>query len=577
MHVELPYLREIIVFLVVAGLLVPLVRRLDISPVLGFLCAGLIVGPFGMGRLVGEIPALRWMLITDVEGVRNIAEWGVVFLLFTIGLELSIPRLWAMRRLVFGLGAAQVLVTGAVIAAIAWALGIGAPSATIIGFALALSSTAIVVQLLTERMSLSGPVGRTSFGILLFQDLAVVPILFLVTVLGAGSAEPLPLSFAFAVGQAALVIALILIVGRLIVRPVFRFVGGAESREFFMAAALLAIMGTAVLTSLAGLSLALGAFLAGLLFADTEYRHQINSDIEPFKGLLLGLFFMSVGMSLDVAAMLGRIEWVLLAVAALLALKAAIIFLLALIFRIRLPVALESALLLAQGGEFAFVITAAALALGLLAPATTQFALLVVVVTMFLTPPIAGLARRIGRHVEARRAEKEEEGSSDFEASGHVVIAGFGRVGQMLGEILDSQRIPYVAVEHDTDRVAKFRNSGAPVHYGDAGDEHVLAHVGVERARAFVSTMDEADCAEEAVRAIQRRWPHVQVYARARDLEHGGRLRELGARQIIPETAEASLQLSEALLGGIGFPDEAARQIVSDLRAALLSGGEIPD
>lgn len=567
---ELPYLREILVFLAVAGLVVPLVRRLGISPVLGFLVAGLVVGPHGLGRLAGEWPVLRTILITDTEGVAVIAEWGVVFLLFTIGLELSIPRLWSMRRLVFGLGSAQVLVSAAAIGAIAWAFGNGTIAATIAGLALALSSTAIVVQLLIEKMRLSAPVGRTSFGILLFQDLAVVPILFLVTVLGAATAEPLPLSFAIAIGQAAAVIAAILVVGRLIVRPVFRFVGGPENREFFMAAALLAIVGTAVITSLAGLSLALGAFLAGLLFADTEYRHQINSDIEPFKGLLLGLFFLSVGMTLDLGAVFGQLQWVLLSVAGLLVLKAAIVLGLALLFRTRFPVALESALLLAQGGEFAFVITGAALALGLLDPAFTQFLLSVVVTTMFLTPPIAAGARRLGAWLEGRRMEEEEKEAGDFEASDHVVIAGFGRVGEMLARLLDQQRIPYLAVDRDPDRVARFREAGAPVHYGDAGDEHVLAQFNLERARAFVSTMDEADCAEHAVAAVRRRWPDLPVFARARDPEHGAKLRDLGAREVIPETTEASLQLGESLLGGLGFPDEAARQTISDLRAASL-------
>ena len=572
MHAGLPYLREIVVFLAVAGLIVPLVRRLNLSPVLGFLCAGLLVGPHGLGRLVGEAPLLRWVLITDTDGVARIAEWGVVFLLFTIGLELSLPRLWAMRRLVFGLGAAQVVVTAAAIGGTGWALGLDGVTATIVGLALALSSTAIVVQLLTEKLRLSTSVGRTAFGVLLFQDLAVVPILFLVGVLGAESAGPLPVSFAIAVGQAALVIGLILVVGRLIVRPVFRFVGGARSREFFMAAALLAVVGTAILTSAAGLSLALGAFLAGLLFADTEYRHQINSDIEPFKGLLLGLFFMSVGMTLDLAALAGEFLWMLLAVAGLLALKATILFALARLLRVPARAAAESALLLAQGGEFAFVIGAAALGYGLLDPPLVQFLLLVVVTTMFLTPPLAALARRLGRQLEVRAMVEAERHVPAVEARDHVVIAGFGRVGRLLAELLEQERIDYVAIDCDADNVARLRDMGAPVHYGDAGDEHVLAHLGLDHARAFVSTIDEADHAEQAVDAVHRRWPHAVVFARARDPEHAGRLRRLGAAAVIPETTEASLQLGEALLAGIGVPAEAARQIVDDIRAASFAG-----
>jgi CPA2 family monovalent cation:H+ antiporter-2 len=473
-----------------------------------------------------------------------------------------------MRRLVFGLGGAQVALTAALIGAGAWMLGSDRPAAAIIGLALALSSTAIVVQLLTEKLRLSTPVGRTCFGVLLFQDLAVVPILFLVTVLGTQSQEPLALSFALALGQAVLVIALILLVGRLIVRPVFRLIGGTENREFFMAAALLAIIGTAVLTSAAGLSLALGAFLAGLLFADTEYRHQINSDIEPFKGLLLALFFMSVGMTLDVGALVGLAGWVLLAAAGLIAVKAALVLALARLFRASPAVAAESALLLGQGGEFGFVIGAAALALGLLSPETTQFLLLTVVLTMFLTPPIAAVARQLGRRIEARAMEHEEKQVPDVELRDHVVIGGFGRVGQMLGALMEAERIPYVAVDHDAERVAHFRDEGAPVHYGDAADEHLLAHVGLAHAQAFVSTMDEADAAEHAIAAIRRRWPELPVFARARDPEHARKLRRLGVAAVIPETTEASLQLGEALLAGIGIPEEAARQMVEEIRAA---------
>ena len=571
MSVELPYLREILVFLAVAGLVVPLARQARLSPVLAFLFAGLLVGPHGLGRLAAEAPALRWLLISDIEGVRRIAEWGVVFLLFTIGLELSLPRLWAMRRLVFGLGGAQVTVTAAAIGTIAWLLGSGGPAAIIIGLALALSSTAIVMQLLTEKLRLSTPVGRTTFGVLLFQDLAVVPILFLVTVFGAQTAEPLALSFAVAVGQAVLVIGVILVLGRLIIRPVFRIVGGARNREFFMAAALLAIIGTALLTSVAGLSLALGAFLAGLLFADTEYRHQINSDIEPFKGLLLGLFFMSVGMTLDLAALAEQLAWVMLAAAALIALKAALVYLLASVARASPAVSLESALLLGQGGEFAFVIGTASLALGLLSPATTQFLLLTVVVTMFLTPPIAAVARMAGRRLEARAMERQEREVPDVELKDHVVIGGFGRVGQMLGALLEAERIAYAAVDHDAERVARFRNQGAPVHYGDAAAEHVLAHVGLGQARAFASTIDEADSAERAIAAIRRRWPDLPVFARARDPNHAATLRRLGAAAVIPETTEASLQLGEALLAGIGIPKEAARQMVDEIRTATFT------
>lgn len=334
MHPEIPYLREIIIFLVAAGLVVPLVRRAGISPVLGFLFVGLIIGPYGVGRLVGETPILEYLVIADIEGVSRVAELGVIFLLFTIGLELSVAQLWGMRRLVFGLGTAQVTVSALAIGIITYLLGISLVAAAIFGLCLALSSTALIMQLLTETRRLGASAGRSSFGILLLQDLAVVPILFFVGVTGATVEGSLALAAIRAIVEAMLVIGAIFLIGRIIVRPLLQFVGGTGSREVFMAAVVLLVFATAALTAKAGLSMALGAFLAGLLFAGTEYRHQIASDIEPFKGLLLGLFFISVGMSLDILAVRDNMGWILLCVIGLLTLKAAIIYTLARIWRL---------------------------------------------------------------------------------------------------------------------------------------------------------------------------------------------------------------------------------------------------
>jgi CPA2 family monovalent cation:H+ antiporter-2 len=567
---HISYLRELILFLAAAGLVMPVVRRLKISPVLGFLCIGLAIGPSGLGRFAAEVPAINHFVVPDVEGVRRIAEFGVVFLLFTIGLELSLSQLWAMRHLVFGLGTAQVAVSALAIGVIAHAFGHSFAAATILGLSLALSSTAVVVQLLTERLQLSTPVGRVSFGVLLFQDLAVVPILFLVGVLGTEAQGSLSAAALQAFGKAFLVIAMILAIGRIIVRPLLRFVGGAGSRELFMAAVLLLILGTGVLTAEAGLSMALGAFLAGLLFAGTEYRHQINSDIEPFKGLLLGLFFISVGMSLDLAAVWADLGWVALSVAGLVLIKSAILFGLALSFRLPAPVALEAGLLLGQGGEFAFVVVAAALAVGLLAPAAAQFILLVVVVTMFLTPLLARLGRLLADRA-ARRFGRAYQHDAIPDAEGHVVIGGFGRVGQMLGRLLEAQRIPYVALDTDPDLVAAMRAEGAPVFFGDASQPEVVAHLGMDRAIAFATTMDEPGSGEWIVANVSRTWPHLPVFARARDPEHARRLKACGAVGVVPETTEASLQLGENLLVGIGIPEDAARRIVDEQRNALAS------
>ncbi len=565
MHPEIPYLRETIIFLIAAGLVVPLVRKAGISAVLGFLFVGLIIGPFGVGRLVGETPVLELMVIADVEGVSRFAELGVIFLLFTIGLELSVAQLWGMRRLVFGFGTMQVTISALVIGAIAYAFGNSLVAATIFGLCLALSSTALVMQLLTESRRLSTPTGRASFGVLLLQDLAVVPILFFVGIAGATIQGSLALAALQAIGEAVLVIALIFIIGRIAVRPFLRFVGGTGNREVFMAAVILLVLITAALTAIAGLSMALGAFLAGLLFAGTEYRHQIASDIEPFKGLLLGLFFISVGMSLDILAVWANIQWVLLSALGLLVIKGLIVFALARAYRLPKDVAAETAILMSQGGEFAFVVIAAALSFSLLDQGNAQFMLLVVIVTMFLTPLLAIAGRRLGDMLRQRDAQNGEVPAT-IDNEHPVIIGGFGRVGRLLAQLLEEQRIPYIAIDSDPDLVAIERAKGAAIFFGDASQPDLLKHLGIERAAAFATTMNTPEAADHVIKTIHRDWPHIPIIARASDVPHAESLRASGARSAVPETVEASLELCEQLLSNIGFPQEAARSIVDDQR-----------
>lgn len=565
MHPEIPYLRETIIFLVAAGLVVPLFRKAGISAVLGFLFVGLVIGPYGVGRLVGETPILELMVIADVEGVSRFAELGVIFLLFTIGLELSVAQLWGMRRLVFGFGTAQVTISALVIGAIAYAFGNNLVAATIFGLCLALSSTALVMQLLTETRRLSTSAGRASFGVLLLQDLAVVPILFFVGIAGATIQGSLALAALQAIGEAVLVIALIFLIGRIAVRPFLRFVGGTGSREVFMAAVILLVLITAALTALAGLSMALGAFLAGLLFAGTEYRHQIASDIEPFKGLLLGLFFISVGMSLDILAVWADIQWVLLAALGLLAIKGTILFALARAYRLPKDVAAETAILMSQGGEFAFVVIAAALSFALLDPDIAQFMLLVVIVTMFLTPLLAIIGKHVGEILRQREAKNGEVPTS-IDDEHPVIIGGFGRVGRLLAQLLDEQRIPYIAIDSDPDLVATQRAKGAAIFFGDASQPELLQHLGIAKAAAFATTMNAPEAADHVIKAVHKDWPHIPIIARACDVPHAEALRASGARSAVPETVEASLELCEQLLTNIGFPQEAARSIVDDQR-----------
>lgn len=569
MHVDTLDLREVMVFLFAAGIVVPLVRQLRISPVFGFLLVGLAIGPHGLARFVDAAPWLSYFLITDLEGVRPLAELGVVFLLFIIGLELSLDRLWAMRHLVFGLGGAQIVLTGSLIAVIASFFENTLAASVVLGASFALSSTAIVMQLLSENRRLGTSTGHTTFAILLCQDLAVLPILFLVGAFAAQSNGPVLGAFAWAIGQALIAVAAILSIGRLIIRPVFRFVGSTASREMFLAFVLLVIVGTAIGTQQAGMSMALGAFLAGLLFSETEYRHEIQIDIEPFKGLLLGLFFVTVGMSIDLGEFAAKPVWLMLSVLGLYLIKCPIVYVLARWFGQPTPVALEAGLLLGQGGEFGFLVIGLAYGLDLLPNETAQFMLIVIGLTMIATPPVSHFARRIARALEERDADRGlEDAQLAVDLSGHVIVVGYGRIGQMLGSVLDGVNVPHVGLDIDARLVARYHADGAGVFFGDARRPDILRRFGVDRAAALVVTMDSPEAAEQVVGIVRRNWPQLVIYARARDRAHAARLKACGASDVIPETIEASLQLSEIVLMGVDVPDEAARNIINERRQA---------
>jgi Kef-type K+ transport system membrane component KefB/voltage-gated potassium channel Kch len=507
----------------------------------------------------------------------------VVFLLFMIGLELSFERLTAMRGLVFGLGGAQVALCGIAIGLIAYAFGNTAQAAVLIGACLALSSTAIVLQLLIETGRLATPSGRASFSVLLFQDLAVVPILFLANIFGASEGGGIVSGLAMAIVEAVVVIGLIVLVGRIIIRPLFHSVGAAKSRELFMAVVLLAIIGTAVLTERAGLSLALGAFLAGLLLAETEYRHQIEVDVEPFKGLLLGLFFLSVGMSLDLGGIASDPLRIVASVIGLYALKTAITYILARLAGLPREVAVETALLLGQGGEFAFVVLSLALSLGVVTAPVVQFILVVTILSMLITPPMAKVARSLGAHVASMKSENSNDSLGPPTTppgllKDHVIVAGYGRVGQLLGSLLDTQRIPHVALDLDTATVSRLRAEDRTVYFGNANDPHMLEKLQVEEAASLVITMDDHKSAEQIVTTASQRWPGIPIVVRARDKTQALRLLSLGATSVVPETIEASLDLAEVVFAKVGIGAETARQLIADRRqlerAALTKSNE---
>lgn len=507
-------LREVVVFLAAAGIAVPLMQRLRVSPVLGWLLAGLLVGPHGAARAADSFPPLAFVSIAHWAAIAPLAEIGVLFLMFSIGLELSFARLWAMRRLVFGLGAAQVLFSGAVIALVAWGFGNSPGAAIVLGACLALSSTAIVMQVLIEQRRVATVLGRSTFAVLLLQDLAVVPILFVVGVLGARAGDDSLAVLLASVLAGGLVVAVIWVVGRRALKPLFRLVGGAQRPELFMAMTLLTGLGAAWATAEAGLSAALGAFLAGLLIAETEYRHQVEADLEPFKGLLLGMFFMSVGMRIDPGAVAAAPVLLPLSAVGLIAVKAATVFPLCLAFGLPRPVAAEAALLLGQAGEFAFVVVALASRLGLLPEETANFMLLVAALTMAATPMLAAVGRRVAASMTGHAAETPEEPEEGL--AGHVIIAGFGRVGEMLGRILDEEGARWIALDLDTASVARHRQQGRPVFYADASRAEVLRRAGAAGARALVLTMDSPAAVQRALATARQGWPGLAEVARAR-------------------------------------------------------------
>lgn len=560
--------REAVVFLGAAGLVVPAIKRLNVSPPLGFLLIGLLVSPYGLGRLAETHPWLEALVIEDQKAVHFAADFGVVFLLFMIGLELSLERLRSMWRLVFLLGGAQVLISAVVIATIAVFFGFRFDIAVVFGCALSLSSTAIIMHLLTESGRLGTSVGQTSFGILLFQDLAVVPILFVVGAFaldtGAVVAEMVS-----AVGKAVLVICLILGLGRLVARPLFRTVASTGSRELFLAVVLLTIIGAAVATEAAGLSAALGAFLAGLLLADTEYHHRIAIDIEPFKGLLLGVFFVSVGLSIDLAEIVAEPARILTAAFGLIVVKALIVYALARLAGKESGVALEIAMLLGPGGEFAFVVADMSLTTGVFYEDTAQFMLIIVSITMAMAPLLAMAARRLAAYFGASGVATETFADYPDQISGHVIVVGYGRVGQEIGLLLDSQKISHVAIDLDALRVAALREAGLAIYHGDARQYEILERLGVRSAAALVVTMDDPKTALQTVISAHRDWPKLPIYARVRDAAHANAFLDAGAKEVILEAREGALQLGETVLVGVGLPEDAARDLVAERRAIL--------
>ncbi|MEP0706702.1 cation:proton antiporter [Parvibaculum sp.] len=557
--IHVPYLKEVIVFLIAAVAVMPLFHWFRASTVLGYLFIGALIGPHGFA------------IIAQGVGLSQIGELGVVFLLFTIGLELSWQRLRSMRTYVLGLGGAQVLVCGFALLGLFYMAGLSLPASTVLGFALALSSTAIVTQLLIERGEFAAQPGRIAFSILLMQDLAVVPILVMVSIFSAyaaGGDDVNMFSLAgMAVLKAAVAVALILTVGRYVLRWIYGVVARTKNPELFLALSLLAALLTAVATGAAGLSMALGAFLAGLLLSDTEFRPQIETDIQPFKALLLGLFFISVGIGMDFSVFRDNFDAVLGLIAVFLVLKTALIAALTLSFGQSRLCSLRTGLLLASGGEFAFVVIAGAAEGGVVPLAVAHVVQLSAAVSMAMTPGLASLGAWLQKRFDGFEGDRERDADGTTEGlEGHVIIAGYGRVGRTIGRLLREQQLPFVALDLDPVRSRAARVRGELVYYGDAARPEMLERVGIAKASAVVVTLDNSDAASRLVRALRTKWPKVPIYARARDREHMLELEAAGATAVVHEALEASLQLSGHVLRAIGASSEATSTLIERVR-----------
>ncbi|MGG7606800.1 cation:proton antiporter [Massilia sp. BKSP1R2A-1] len=566
-----PFLREILLFLILSGILIPTLQRLRINQVVGFLAVGTLVGPFGLGLLAADIPWLAFLTFPRGAGISMLAEVGVLFLMFMIGLELSAARLWAMRSWVFGAGSAQVLASAALLGGALLLLGLDTQSAVVLGLVLSLSSTAVVMQLLAQQQATGSRLGQAAFAILMLQDLAVVPILLLVGALGRGAGDGVAMLALTTLAKAAIAIALIYLVGGRVVHRLFRSFAEHRQPDVFMALILLSTFGIAGLSAAAGLSMALGALIAGLLLAETEFKHEVELMVEPFKGLLMGLFFMTVGMNIDTRQILEAPLLLAGLVAGLVLIKALVVAGLLRLGGQSWSRAFEGGLLLGQGGEFAFVAIGYAVTSRVLEPSLGAQVMLVVGLSLFITPMLAKLGHALGERSEvaAHEASAGQDQQQLASARGRIIIAGFGRVGQQLAKLLGEQHIPFIAFECDAKLVSKLHAEGKPVYFGNASRPELLRHVHADEAPAIVLTMDHPASALQAVRGIRREYPHVPLFVRSRDEKHARALRLAGASVVVPETLEASLQLSAFVLEAMGLDARQVDGIVDHERAVV--------
>ncbi len=547
MHSEAisPLMSDALVILGAAGIVIPLFARFRITPIIGFILVGLLVGPFGLGRMVFEQPWLTHVTITDPARLEPFAEFGIVLLLFTIGLELSFNRLWELRRLVFGLGALELLVIGALLAAFLSMLGQYWTGALGLGLALAFSSTALVLPI----AGTSTPVGRAALSMLLFEDIMIVPIIFLLGALAPYAGGDGLTGLFDTLWQGLLVVLVMMVGGRYALPRLFAAAARAKSPELFLSASLLVVIGSSLATTLVGLSPIVGALIAGLLIAETEYHQEIEGIIEPFKGLALGIFLITVGMGIDLATVWNNLWAIAAAVIGVLLLKATVTGVLLRMMGARRGTATETGILMASPSETTLIVLAAATQAMLIQPGTAQFWQIVTAIGLTVTPLLAKLGRHVGRQVEPG-LQAGDMGMGDGQP--RVIVIGFGRVGRLVAQMLDRHDKPYVAIDSDADLIARAKRDGYKALFANAARGDVLGRLGMQSCPAVILTMDEHVLAQRLVRKLRAAYPDLPIIARARDSHHAAELYRSGATVAVPETLESSLQLSEAALVELG-------------------------
>lgn len=575
-----PFLSDSLVILGAAGIVIPVFARARITPVIGFILVGLLVGPYGLGRHVGGAPWLAWITINNPEGLAPFAEFGIVLLLFSIGLELSFARLWSLRRLVFGLGSAELLVIAAAIGGGLWLADRPPAAAMVLGVALAMSSTALVLRM----TSTATPVGRAALAMLLFEDIALVPIIFLIDALApqAGGGAGL-LGLLRTLGLGTLVVAVLLVGGRFGLPLLFAQAARTKNPELLLSASLLVVILAALATAGAGLSPIVGALIAGLVIAETEYHAEVEAITEPFKGLALGVFLITIGMSIDLRVVWDNLGALLSATAAVMVIKAIVTGVLLRLMGARRGTATETGVLMASPSETTLIVLSTATAAQLIAPATAQFWQIVTAIGMTVTPLLALAGRRLGRRFdqseEVVAAAPGGVEATEEQAPPRVLIVGFGRVGELVADMLVAHARPYAAIDSDADLVAAARRRGYDVTFGDAARGDTLDKLGAADASAVVLSMEHPVLAQRLVRKLRAAYPALPIITRARDTGNAAELYRAGASLAVPATLESSLQLSEAVLVEIGVAAGPAIASIhakrDELRDQLMHEGEL--